>query len=61
MAQELKAGDVVQLNSGGPQMTIARLFEDVDNEQLAICVWFDRQGEKQEGEFKTISLTKKGN
>ena len=37
MAQEVSIGDVVELNSGGPKMTIASIQpEDVR------CVWFGR-------------------
>ena len=37
MAQELNIGDVVELNSGGPKMTVASIQpEDVR------CVWFGR-------------------
>lgn len=44
MAQEFKIGDVVELKSGGPRMTI----ENIDNysfsgaaEIKAKCIWFD--------------------
>jgi len=41
-------GDVVQLKSGGPQMTIADVGDysiDGSGEQSAKCIWFD--GKKQ--------------
>jgi uncharacterized protein YodC (DUF2158 family) len=41
MAQELKIGDVVQLNSGGPKMTVAGLQSD----GAVRCVWFSPDAE----------------
>ena len=50
---ELKAGDVVQLKSGGPKMTITG-FKPTGS---AICVWFD--GSKKEvGMFAPSALIK---
>ena len=42
MADELKVGDVVQLKSGSPQMTIDGI-DDYGNSgtKQARCVWFD--------------------
>ena len=37
-------GDVVVLISGGPLMTVAKLSKDKDNEDQALCVWFDGDG-----------------
>lgn len=34
---DFKAGDIVQLKSGGPKMTVARLE---DNGANAVCGWF---------------------
>ncbi|WP_284124395.1 YodC family protein [Parerythrobacter aestuarii] len=45
------AGDVVQLKSGGPPMTIA----SIDDEE-ALCVWFDKQVQKRD-KFATVLLT----
>lgn len=36
MADGIKPGDVVQLKSGGPKMTVASI-----NAGRAICEWFD--------------------
>ncbi len=33
---EMKVGDVVQLRSGGPRMTVSRL----EGDQEVLCVWF---------------------
>jgi uncharacterized protein YodC (DUF2158 family) len=51
---EFKVGDVVQLKSGGPKMTIGR-FEDIDRTMHAVCAWFI--GNKREiGTFPLTSL-----
>ena len=42
---EFKAGSVVQLKSGGPEMTIAR-FEVIDGIENAVCG--GRKGQKME-------------
>lgn len=50
---ELKEGDVVQLKSGGPCMTISR----IDAEGTTKCIWF--VGEKnQEAWFPIFTLIK---
>jgi uncharacterized protein YodC (DUF2158 family) len=62
MEDEFKAGDVVQLKSGGPKMTV----EDVDrygypgdSETKAKCVWFEGTKKKEEV-FRFATLTKVG-
>jgi uncharacterized protein YodC (DUF2158 family) len=58
VAQSFKDGDVVQLKSGGPKMTIDKIavFFTGGNEQ-ARCVWFD--GSKRMTDvFSLDSLTK---
>lgn len=47
----LKAGDVVQLKSGGPQMTIHAINNDV-----ATCVWFEAKKVHRDT-FATALLT----
>jgi uncharacterized protein YodC (DUF2158 family) len=42
MAQALKIGDVVQLSSGGPKMTVATLQSD--GAGTVRCVWFSPDG-----------------
>lgn len=37
----IKAGDVVQLKSGGPKMTVGRIGANNDNRLVAFCAWFD--------------------
>ena len=47
----LKAGDVVKVRSGGPNMTIA----DCD-EINARCYWFDEKKEQRSGTFPVAVL-----
>lgn len=54
MDEPLKAGDVVQLKSGGPRMTVKEV-----NGSEVVCVWF--AGEKREtAVFEDVLLTKAG-
>ena len=45
MNTDFKIGDVVRLNSGGPDMTIARFEDDVSDatkkNAFAFCGWFE--------------------
>ncbi len=50
-------GDVVKLKSGGPNMTIQRIFSEEETE-YATCVWFENSTKKIEG-FAIITLEKK--
>jgi uncharacterized protein YodC (DUF2158 family) len=43
MADNLKPGDVVQLKSGGPQMTVIYLGTDTQGHSTAYCQWFANQ------------------
>jgi uncharacterized protein YodC (DUF2158 family) len=53
MANGLKAGDIVELKSGGPLLTV----EDVFDDGTVKCVWF--AGEKQQWHiFAGSSLVK---
>jgi uncharacterized protein YodC (DUF2158 family) len=52
MAQELKVGDVVQLNSGGPKMTVAAL----QSEGAVRCVWFSPDGKPESAVFPPSAL-----
>jgi uncharacterized protein YodC (DUF2158 family) len=49
-----KKGDVVQLASGGPRMTI---YRESEAGQLW-CEWFDAKGNKQSDEFDPATLVK---
>jgi len=44
-------GDVVQLKSGGPHMTIA-FFE----REEAVCMWFDSEGKRMQEAFPLPTL-----
>jgi uncharacterized protein YodC (DUF2158 family) len=37
MPEQFKVGDIVQLKSGGPKMTV----ESIESTGAAFCVWFD--------------------
>lgn len=53
---DLKIGDVVQIKSGGPKMTIEDIGE-YNSEQKAYCTWFD--GNKKNSDlFKPEALRK---
>ncbi|MCK4413806.1 MAG: DUF2158 domain-containing protein [Candidatus Eisenbacteria sp.] len=56
MAEEIKAGDVVQLKSGGPRMTVEWVDKDrLTDRPVACCKWFE--GKKLMGDtFELISL-----
>jgi uncharacterized protein YodC (DUF2158 family) len=41
MADEIKAGDIVQLKSGGPKMTVSVITRNNQGTSLAKCAWFD--------------------
>jgi uncharacterized protein YodC (DUF2158 family) len=59
MEHEFKAGDVVQLKSGGPSMTIKGIdqYGMSSTHDQAKCVWFE--GKKQmEGLFDLLTLRK---
>jgi uncharacterized protein YodC (DUF2158 family) len=47
-------GDVVQLKSGGPRMTI----DNVDGDKVECC-WFEKD-KQQYGTFKSVLLSKPG-
>lgn len=61
MPNEVGVGDVVELKSGGPQMTIAEIGDyspmGVAERDQAKCVWFD--GKKRMEEIFEIATLKK--
>lgn len=66
-ADEIKVGDVVQLKSGGPKMTVsqvartAKFAGDTSGPMSAWCDWFvaDRAPwKKEKGTFPLTSLNK---
>lgn len=53
---EFKNGDIVELKSGGPKMTIASV-----KQERAICMWFNQREdvhEEKTGEFLLVTLQK---
>jgi uncharacterized protein YodC (DUF2158 family) len=58
MEQEFKAGDVVQLKSGGPEMTIEGigLYGMGATHEVAKCVWVEGKNRK-EAVFEVVTLT----
>ena len=60
MADDFKAGDIVELKSGGPTMTI----ESIDVEHMGgttqgvYCSWFDEKNKPQRKWFPLTSLEK---
>ncbi len=55
-------GDVVQLKSGGPLMTVEQIGEAVMTGEATVwCVWFEKVGSKQvrqDATFRPTSLEK---
>lgn len=62
MSDEIEVGDVVQLKSGGPNMTVSKIGH-ADMSQVgpvhAWCAWFDSKGDEKRGNFPLTSLVKK--
>lgn len=59
MADSLQPGDVVQLNSGGPLMTVVKLWTNDKGVQMVSCCWFNSTKEDN-GHFPIQALTKEG-
>ena len=53
MSDKIKEGDVVELKSGGPEMTVSHRVTGG-----WLCIWFDNQNIKQEGIYKEEVLDK---
>jgi uncharacterized protein YodC (DUF2158 family) len=52
---EIKPGNVVQLKSGGPRMTVSAVYRNSDGVPSAYCAWLD--GKKaQQNSFPITSL-----
>ena len=41
---QFQSGDVVQLLSGGPKLTVAGLASDKSLPNFVVCFWFDNSG-----------------
>ena len=52
MDLNFKPGDVVQLNSGGPKMTVAV----VQSDGTLRCVWFHEDGKADSGVFAQVAI-----
>ena len=52
MDLDFEPGDVVQLNSGGPKMTV----EAVQSDGTLRCVWFHEDGKQDHGVFAQVAL-----
>ena len=50
--QKFKVGDVVQLKSGGPTMTVT----DVAGTDAVSCVWFDSNNKETSGKYPEAAL-----
>lgn len=65
MDEQLKIGDVVKLNSGGPEMTVSKLSVGAllkpNEEAGVVCSWFDSHGQLSNSTFLIATLTKKPN
>ncbi len=59
MSDEVKAGSVVQLKSGGPMMTVAwvEMKGDHYTDDVAHCTWFIREKEPWKLDERTFPLT----
>jgi uncharacterized protein YodC (DUF2158 family) len=53
---EWKVGDVVQLKTGGPQMTVQSVDHVLD--KSITCSWFDKANKLQNAAFAAESLVK---
>lgn len=52
MSNQFNVGDVVQLKSGGPLMTV----EEIEGSASLYCIWFDKTDQKS-GRFNPATLT----
>lgn len=64
MAQKFKKGDIVQLTSGGPNMTFEKYDRDIGwdfnrkSQDVVIRVWFDSDKNLQTRQFEQDALKK---
>jgi len=54
MANSIQKGDVVQLKSGGPWMTVT----DVEDGEVSVT-WFDKDNQLKTGDFEEDTLNKR--
>jgi uncharacterized protein YodC (DUF2158 family) len=54
--EEFVPGDIVQLKSGGPVMTVEQVGKDSMTGQDAVwCTWFEKVGNRQDRKTDTFS------
>ena len=54
---DIKMGYVVRLKSGGPKMTVNRVYPgSEEGSEYATCLWFEGESDLKKSEFKTTSL-----
>lgn len=56
MSTNLQSGDIVRLNSGGPQMTVIQVFGSIIDPSLTVC-WFDKDDQLQRAEVFSSMVT----
>lgn len=57
---DLKAGDIVVVKSGGPEMTVQEAGNSPELGSYAACVWFDSKYELKTATFMQVALKKVG-
>ena len=60
MADQFKLGDVVQLKSGGPKMTVTEVGNDISQKPRVWCEWFNEKNQKISDDFTPESLKHSG-
>jgi uncharacterized protein YodC (DUF2158 family) len=56
MANEFKPGDVVQMKSGGPKMTVFQIGEQY-GETKVFCTWLDGSKKHEEAFYPAVLKT----
>jgi uncharacterized protein YodC (DUF2158 family) len=57
MTDEIEAGSVVKLKSGGPRMTVEAVFRDADGRMCVRCTWFsDTKRTSQAFELEAVEI-----
>jgi uncharacterized protein YodC (DUF2158 family) len=58
MTKKFKAGDIVQLKSGGPKMTVRFYDQNFGGSESddVLCEWFDAKAELKYAKFNQESL-----
>jgi uncharacterized protein YodC (DUF2158 family) len=57
MADDFRIGDVVQLKSGGPKMTVEQIGDQGERRLMIRCGWFEGDARKH-GSFPPAALKK---